>query len=196
MQVQPGQSRSGQAGSECCHSPGNWRVRSVHSEETGHEGSAPKSSSCDADAVSRAEGSIRTTVIARLLPGSPESPAQGMLSQRLPVNPGELPVSSRIWGVVHPDDKRTGSAVAAEGRRQKRTTSDAEVTCRQGRPEVAATGRRAVLRTHITCEGGEPQGSRKGRPWHPLEGRGKQVDESMRGYMSETQNSENHVKWT
>ena len=32
VQVQPGQSRSGQAGSECCHSPGDWRVRSVHSE--------------------------------------------------------------------------------------------------------------------------------------------------------------------
>jgi hypothetical protein len=32
VQVQPGQSRSGQAGSECCHSSGDWRVRSVHSE--------------------------------------------------------------------------------------------------------------------------------------------------------------------
>jgi hypothetical protein len=32
MQVQPGQSRSGQAGSACCHSSGDWRVRSVHSE--------------------------------------------------------------------------------------------------------------------------------------------------------------------
>jgi hypothetical protein len=32
VQVQPGQSRSGQAGSECCHSSGDRRVRSVHSE--------------------------------------------------------------------------------------------------------------------------------------------------------------------
>jgi hypothetical protein len=32
VQFQPGQSRSGQAGSECCHSSGDWRVRSVHSE--------------------------------------------------------------------------------------------------------------------------------------------------------------------
>ena len=151
--------------------------------------------SCDADAVSRAEGCIRATVNARLFPGSPESLAQGMLSQRLPVNPGELLVSSRM-GCGSPVDKRTRSAVAAEGRRQKRRTSDAEVTCRQGKPEVAAIGRRAVLRTHSTYEGGEPQGSRKGRPRYPLEGRGKQVDESMRGYMSETQNSENHVKWT
>lgn len=29
VQVQPGQSRSGQAGSECCHSSGDWRVRSL-----------------------------------------------------------------------------------------------------------------------------------------------------------------------
>src|SRR6266853_2097349 len=30
------------AGSECCHSPGDWRVRSVHSKEVGREDSAPK----------------------------------------------------------------------------------------------------------------------------------------------------------
>jgi putative tryptophan/tyrosine transport system substrate-binding protein len=43
VKVQPGQSRSGQAGSECCLSPGDWRVRSVHSKEAGREGSAPTS---------------------------------------------------------------------------------------------------------------------------------------------------------
>src|ERR1700739_975147 len=32
-----------QDGSECCHSPGDWWVRSVHSKEAGREGSAPKS---------------------------------------------------------------------------------------------------------------------------------------------------------
>ena len=54
VQVQPGQSRSGQAGSECCHSPGDWRVRSVHSKEAGRENSAPKSFlHCDADAQAR-----------------------------------------------------------------------------------------------------------------------------------------------
>ena len=57
---------SEQAGSECCHSPGDWWVRSVHSKEAGREGSAPKSVSvANADAVRRAEGSIRTTAIAR-----------------------------------------------------------------------------------------------------------------------------------
>ena len=34
---------SEQAGSECCHSPGDWWVRSVHSKEAGREDSAPKS---------------------------------------------------------------------------------------------------------------------------------------------------------
>src|SRR5215475_9226622 len=33
---------SRQAGSECCHSPGDWWVRSVHSKEAGREDSAPK----------------------------------------------------------------------------------------------------------------------------------------------------------
>src|ERR1017187_9554414 len=41
-------------------------------------------------------------------PGSPESLAQGMFSQRLPVNPGELPVSSRK-GCGSPVEKRTRS---------------------------------------------------------------------------------------
>jgi len=36
--------------------------------------------------------------------------------------------------------------------------------------------RRDFLRTHSTEEGGEPQGSREGRPRYPLEGRGEQVD--------------------
>jgi hypothetical protein len=43
----------------------------------------------------------------------------------------------------------------------------------------AGTGRRAVLRVHSTDEGGEPQGSREGRPRYPLEGRDEQGDVSM-----------------
>ena len=67
VKVRPGQSLSRQAGSECCLSPGDWRVRSVHSKEVGREGSAPKSfHHRDADVVSAAEGSIQTTDTARL----------------------------------------------------------------------------------------------------------------------------------
>ena len=70
VKVRSDQSLSGQVGSECCLSPGDWRVRSVHSKEAGREGSAPKSiRHCDADAVSLAEGSTRTTDSARLLWG-------------------------------------------------------------------------------------------------------------------------------
>ena len=51
---------SEQAGSECCHSPGDWWVRSAHSKEAGREDSAPKSVEIAyADAVRSAEGSIR-----------------------------------------------------------------------------------------------------------------------------------------
>jgi len=42
VKVPPGQRRSVQAGSESCHSPGDWWVRSVDSEEAGREDSAPK----------------------------------------------------------------------------------------------------------------------------------------------------------
>jgi hypothetical protein len=47
-----------------------------------------------------------------------------------------------------------------------------------------------------TWEGGEPQGSRKGRPRHPLEGRGEQTGVSVEGNISETQNSNNYVHET
>ena len=109
--------------------------------------------------------------------------------------PRRAPCLSAHWGVVYPEDNRTGSAVAAEGHRQKRRSSAAEVICRQGKPEAAATGRRAVLRTHTTRECGEPQGSRKGRPRYPPEGRDEQEDVLMKNHMHETLNSIRYVKW-
>ena len=54
-----------QAGSECCHPPGDWWVRSVHSKEAAVKIQLLNSARCDADAVNEAEGSIRTTAIAR-----------------------------------------------------------------------------------------------------------------------------------
>ena len=42
----------------------------------------------------------------------------------------------------------------------------------QGSTGGVADGSGAVVETHSTDEGGEPQGSRKGRPRDPLEGRG------------------------
>ena len=107
VQVQPGQSRSGQAGSECCHSPGDWRVRSVHSKEAGREDSAPKSFSvANADAVNYAQGRIRMPVSASCQE-SPESLARGMLTKGSPVNPGELSVPSR-WAWSRPTQSAPG----------------------------------------------------------------------------------------
>ena len=64
-----------------------------------------------------------------------------------------------------------------------------EVRATKGRPEEARTDLGAVLRPRSTDEGGEPQGSRKGRPRYPLEGRGKQAYESVERRHNETQNS-------
>jgi hypothetical protein len=52
---------------------------------------------------------------------------------------------------------------------------DREVRATEGRPEEARMDAGAVLQPNSTDEGGEPQGSRKGRPRNPLEGRGKQA---------------------
>src|SRR2546421_12399293 len=45
-------------------------------------------------------------------------------------------------------------------------------TSPQGSTGGVTDGSGAVVETHSTDEGGEPQGSRKGRPRDPLEGRG------------------------
>jgi hypothetical protein len=64
-----------------------------------------------------------------------------------------------------------------------------EVRATKGRPEEARRDLGAVLQPHSTDEGGELQGSRKGRPQDPLEGRGKQAYESVERKHNETQNS-------
>ena len=63
-----------------------------------------------------------------------------------------------------------------EGRAYRSEHALIEVSRRQGKPEATVKDSSAVLRTHGTDEGGEPQGSRKGRPGYPLEGRGEQMD--------------------
>jgi hypothetical protein len=68
-----------------------------------------------------------------------------------------------------------------------------EVRATKGRPEEARTDAGAVLRPRSTGEGGEPQGSRKGRPRYPLEGRGKQAYESAERKHNEALNSERYV---
>ena len=87
---------SKRAGSECCHSPGDWWVRSVHSKEVGREDSAPKSVmvAMPTPLVERKAAS-GTTANAKGGPGSPESLAQGMFPKGFSMNPGELAISAR-----------------------------------------------------------------------------------------------------
>jgi hypothetical protein len=62
-----------------------------------------------------------TTAIAKGIPGSPESLAQGMFPKGFPMNPGELPISAR----------KSGKTAVKGDRRWPRTDG------------------RAVLRTHM-----------------------------------------------
>jgi hypothetical protein len=194
VQVQPGQRRSGQAGSECCHSLGDWRVRSVHSEQAGREDQLRnRHIVAKADVVNLAEGSIRSTDT-RGRQESPESPARGMLAKGFPVNPGELDTAPDA-GLGYAQPKGTRSRGARGVPCGKRTSPRRRETCHQGKPEATANGARAVLRVHSTDEDGEPQGSRKGRPRHPSEGRDEQIDVSTQRHRPETQNSRRPVTW-
>ena len=84
-------------------------------------------------------------------------------------------ISSRSCAPV-PRSRSGTWSVGQEGRAYRSEYALIEVSRPRGQPEGAVTGNPAVLRTRSTCEGGEPQGSRKGRPGYPLEGRGEQMD--------------------
>jgi hypothetical protein len=100
VKIQPGQSRSGQAGSESCHSSGDGWVRSVDRKEVGREGTAPKSFIvAEADDVSPAEGSIGTAAM-RGCYEPPESEARGTLSEGFPRNLGDLDICSSSRGAT------------------------------------------------------------------------------------------------
>ena len=100
---------------------------------------------------------------------------RGMFSKGSPVNPGELTISSNVCAKVPRIRSGTGS-VGAEGGAHGSEYALIEVRPRQGKPEARTTDSSAVLEPHSTREGGEPQGSGNGRPVHPLEGRGNQMD--------------------
>src|SRR5215471_17746820 len=116
-----------------------------------------------------------------------------MLSRGLPVNPGEPPTSPE-QGAVLPNPKRTRSRGETRVVPREANRPSTWSTCRQGRPEVAGKGRRAVVCAHSTDEGGKPQGFRKERPRYPPEGRGKQEDVSMECHIREAQNSRSMSK--
>ena len=149
---------------------------------------------CDADAVPLAQGSIRHTVM-RGVSGVAGVASPGHAHQGTSREPRRAPYLSRSMGVVTPNPNGTRS-LGSEGPPQgKRSRPSRGETCRQGKPEAAATGRGAVLRVRSTDEGGEAQGSRKGRPRYPLEGRDEQVDAPTQHRRHETSNSREPVKW-
>src|SRR5437016_5590534 len=102
-----------------------------------------------------------------------------MLSKGSPVNPGELGYSfgKLREGCAH---EKCNPVYGRGGRPIEANTSSTKVSRRQGKPEAAVMNSPAVLRSHSTDEGGKPQGSRKGRPGYPPEGRGEQMDGVIR----------------
>lgn len=127
-----------------------------------------------ADDVHESEGSIRPPDNARVAEVAGVED-RGMLSKGSPVNPGELAIFSGRCAPV-PRNRSGTWSVGQEGRAYRSEHTLTEVSHRQGQPEAVVTDGPAVLRTHSTYEGGEPQGSHKGRPGYPLEGRGEQMD--------------------
>ena len=124
---------------------------------------------------------------------SPESLAKGMLSKGIPANPGELSISPRTGrGSAQPEENQVPRETRASPGSEQTLDEEYLLSRETG---GGREGSRAVVRTHSTCEGGEPQGSRKGRPRDPLEGRGEQVDVSKERRIHETRNSRKYVKW-
>src|SRR5580704_6104675 len=106
-----------------------------------------------------------TTAIAKGGPKSPESLARGMFPKGFPRNPGELAISPLTRAVTRsPRETRGGHGCG-----------------------------RAVLRTHSTDEGGEPQGSaRSGHGTHWREG-GNRCTYLAKGNIAEAQTSTHYV---
>ena len=135
------------------------------------QGSRPRGSSSEilhhrhADAVSRAEGSIRQRPVLRGPVGVAGVPSPGHVFKETGQEPKRAPHL-----LAHQEDASGWVARYMQPRVDRRKHEDG----------------RAVLRPHSTEEGGEPQGSRKGRPRNPLEGRGKQAYVSVERRHSET----------
>ena len=127
----------------------------------------------DALVFSPAEGSIRQRPLCEVVLGSAVSLAHGRLHRDDPGTEESSP------SPLTP--RRTASGLGRE------------VRATEGRPEEAWMDGRAVLQPHSTDEGGELQGSRKGRPQNPPEGRGKQAYVSVERRHYEAQNSEHYV---
>ena len=117
-------------------------------------------SSCDADVVLRAEGSIRHTGM-RGVVGIAGVASPGHAYQGTSREPRRAPCFSAYLGAGATQPKDTWSPGGEGCPREKRTTLKRSLLLPR-ETGGAGTGRRAVLRIHSTDEGGEPQGSREG----------------------------------
>jgi hypothetical protein len=94
------------------------------------------------------------------------------------VNPGEFAVSQQSGRQVPPHPMGTRSPGGKGCPREKQMTLMRSLLLPR-ETGGTGTGGRAVLRVHSTDEGGEPRGSREGRPRYPREGRDEQGGVSM-----------------
>ena len=147
----------------------------------------------DADAMVLAEGSIRYAVM-RGVSGIAGVASPGHAYKGISREPRRASCFSVVWAFGGAQPKATWFPEGEGCLREKRTTLKRSLLSPR-ETGGAGKGSEAVLRCHSTDEGGEPQGSRKGRPRYPLEGRAEQVDVSTRDRMHETLNSGRHVKW-
>ncbi len=164
MKVQPGQSRSGQAGSEPCLSPGDWWGSKRRQRGCGPRGfSSEIFVVAEAEAVSLSEGSIRRTVTARSS-GAAGVPSPGHAFKGFPRNLGDLLVSSRKRRERFTRQQRTRPWPAWMHRRgERRSIRRKGYRAVEGDRRLVGTGERGVLRSHTTDEGGEL--ARAGTHW-------------------------------
>jgi hypothetical protein len=151
-------------------------------------------SDCDVDAILVAEGCIRHTDM-RGVYGIAGVASPGHACKGTTREPRIAPCFSANWapGGAHPKDTRSPGGEGCP--REKRMTLIERSHLLPRETVGAGMGRREVLQVHSTVEGGEPQGSREGRPRYPLEGRDEQVDVSAKDRMHGTWNPRRHVKW-
>lgn len=100
---------SAQADSECCHSPGDWWVRSVHSKEAGREDSAPKTRLVAMPTLLTRRKAASGRPLLRGRAGVAGVPSSGHASKRIPHEPRESSPSS-LAGAVRPAPRETVGA--------------------------------------------------------------------------------------
>ena len=185
VKVRSGQSLSRQAGSECCISSGDRRDEAYTArKQAARVQLRHRFIIATPTPLAWRKAASGRTDTARLS-GVAGVPSPGHAFKWTSREPRRAPYLSRPGESVQPDPNGTrsqGNEGVPRGAKRPSTRS----TCCQGRPEAAGTGRRAVVRTHSTREGGEPQGLGKGRERYPVEGRGEQVDASTKPHMRET----------